>query len=95
MKISPLGFVIFWNDNAFDDSSLLLIERVESWHLNSQYIVKLGVIQMQQDNMNNNDLAVEKTLKAAWSKPEIEVIDIGSTDGKTFTGAEDSITTGS
>ena len=36
---------------------------------------------MQQDNIDKSGLAVEKTLKAAWSKPEIEVIDIGSTDG--------------
>lgn len=36
---------------------------------------------MQQDNMNKSGLAVEQTVKAAWSKPEIEVIDTGSTDG--------------
>ncbi|MDT3336882.1 hypothetical protein Q4Q49_16480 [Shewanella sp. SP1S1-7] len=36
---------------------------------------------MQQDKMNKNDLAVEITVKAAWSKPEIEVIDIGTTEG--------------
>lgn len=36
---------------------------------------------MQQDNIDKSGLAVEKTVKAAWSKPEIEVIDIGSTNG--------------
>nr|WP_320126370.1 hypothetical protein [uncultured Shewanella sp.] len=36
---------------------------------------------MQQDNMNKSGLAVEKTVKATWSTPKIEVIDTGSTDG--------------
>ncbi|MDT3322215.1 hypothetical protein Q4Q52_21040 [Shewanella sp. SP1S2-4] len=36
---------------------------------------------MQQDNINKNSLTVEKSVKAAWSKPEIEVIDLVATEG--------------
>lgn len=45
---------------------------------------------MQQDNIDKSGLVAEKTVKAAWSKPEIEVIDIGSTDGKFNTSVETS-----
>ncbi|EGM69347.1 hypothetical protein [Shewanella sp. HN-41] len=45
---------------------------------------------MQQDNMNKSGLAVEQTVKAAWSKPEIEEINIaGYTEGKA-TGTNES-----
>lgn len=43
---------------------------------------------MQQDNIDKSGLAAEQTVKAAWSKPEIEVIDIGSTNGKALTTSE-------
>ncbi|WP_434938642.1 hypothetical protein ACRWQN_15055 [Shewanella sp. HL-SH8] len=37
---------------------------------------------MQHKTKTNNDLDVTSIEKSVWSKPEIEVIDIGSTDGK-------------
>lgn len=47
---------------------------------------------MQQDNIDKSGLAVEKTLKAAWSKPEIEEINIaGYTEGKIPGTSESSV----
>ncbi|WP_293633485.1 hypothetical protein [Shewanella sp. CG12_big_fil_rev_8_21_14_0_65_47_15] len=43
---------------------------------------------MQQDNMDKSGLAVEKTVKAAWSKPKIEVIDVVATESKATTPGE-------
>ena len=50
---------------------------------------------MQHKTKTNNDLDVTNIEKSVWSKPEIEVIDIGSTEGKPFAGGEFSVTTGS
>ncbi|QYJ72811.1 hypothetical protein K0H59_07225 [Shewanella sp. FJAT-51649] len=47
---------------------------------------------MQQDNINKSGLAAEKMVKAAWSKPEIEVIDVGTTAAKVTNGGESSLT---
>lgn len=49
---------------------------------------------MQHKTKTNNDLDVTSIEKSVWSKPEIEVIDIGSTDGKFFTSAESSAFSG-
>jgi hypothetical protein len=51
---------------------------------------------MQHKTKTNNDLDVTSIEKSVWSKPEIEVIDIGSTDGKLFfTTGEVTISSGS
>jgi hypothetical protein len=50
---------------------------------------------MQHKTKTNNDLDVTNIEKSVWSKPEIEVIDIGSTDSKSFPGSESGFTTGS
>lgn len=49
---------------------------------------------MQQDNMNKSGLAVEKTVKATWSTPKIEVIDVGSTAAKDPAASESDIVSG-
>lgn len=48
---------------------------------------------MQQDTMDKNGLAIEKPVKAAWSKPEIEELSIaGGTEAKPTGTSEASFT---
>lgn len=49
---------------------------------------------MQNDNMNKNGLAGEQPVKAAWSKPEIEVIEISTTNGIKFNTPGETTTSG-